>query len=125
MTLSLAGRNVVQAAVTVTDLPRAVGFYRDTLGLPFLFETNGMAFFQAGAIRLLIGLNPNGRPSDSSVLYFDAPDIDDLRAALEARGIVFHGPTQVLQRTDAGELRLASFRDPDGNALALMGTVAV
>ena len=123
MTPSLAGRNIVQAAVTVTDLPRAIGFYRDVLGLPFLFETNGMAFFQAGATRLLVGLNPHGTPSDGSVLYFDAPDIDALRAALEARGVVFNGPTQVLQKTDAHELKLASFRDPDGNALALMGEV--
>ena len=121
MTPSLAGRKVVQAAVTVTDLPRAVGFYRDVLGLPFLFETNGMAFFQAGETRLLVGLNPHGTPSDGSVLYFDAPDIDPLRAALEGLGIVFNGPTQVLQRTASHELKLASFRDPDGNALALMG----
>ena len=121
MTPSLAGRKVVQAALTVTDLPRAVGFYRDVLGLPFLFETNGMAFFQAGATRLLVGLNSHGTPSDGSVLYFDAPDIDVLRAALEGAGIVFTGPTQVLQKTDLHELKLASFRDPDGNALALMG----
>lgn len=124
MTLSLAGRNVVQAAMTVTDLPAAVAFYRDTLGLPFLFETNGMAFFQAGNVRLMVGVNPQGKASDGSVLYFDAPDIDDLRDELEARGVIFHGPTVVLQRTDEGELKLASFRDPDGNALALMGTVA-
>jgi catechol 2,3-dioxygenase-like lactoylglutathione lyase family enzyme len=32
-----------QIAVNARDLPRAVGFYRDTLGMPFLFEAPQMA----------------------------------------------------------------------------------
>ncbi len=123
MTLSLAERNIVQAAVTVTDLGRATAFYRDVLGLPLMFETNGMLFFQTGNVRLLVGLNPNGAPSDGSALYFDAPDIDALRAGLEARGVEFAEPTEVLQRTETHELKLALFRDPDGNLLGLLGEV--
>ena len=30
------------------DLPRALAFYRDTLGLPFLFSAGTMAFFDCG-----------------------------------------------------------------------------
>jgi methylmalonyl-CoA/ethylmalonyl-CoA epimerase len=123
MTPSLAGRNIVQAAITVTDLGRATAFYRDTLGLPLMFETNGMLFFQTGNVRLLVGLNPQGAPSHGSVLYFDAPDIDAVRAGLEARGVAFEEATEVLQRTAAHELKLAIFRDPDGNLLALLGEV--
>lgn len=41
----LAGRPLQQVAITTGDLPAAIGFYRDRLGLPFLFESNGMAFF--------------------------------------------------------------------------------
>jgi methylmalonyl-CoA/ethylmalonyl-CoA epimerase len=125
MTPSLAGRKVVQAAVTVTDLERATGFYRDTLGLPLMFETNGMLFFQTGDVRLLAGLNPHGAPSDDSALYFDAPDIDALRPALEARGVAFEEPTEVLRKTATHELKLALFRDPDGNLLGLLGEVPV
>ena len=125
MTPSLAGRKVVQAAVTVTDLERATGFYRDTLGLPLMFETNGMLFFQTGDVRLLVGLNPHGAPSDGSALYFDAPDIDALRPALEARGVAFEEATEVLQKTATHELKLALFRDPDGNLLGLLGEVPV
>ena len=125
MTPSLAGRNIAQAALTVTDLPRAKAFYADTLGLPFLFETNGMAFFQAGGMRLLVGTNSRGRPGDGGAIYFDAPDIDELRPALEARNVAFAGPTTVLQRTATHELKLAEFRDPDGNVLALLGEVAI
>ena len=119
----LAGRKLVQAAMTVTDLERGVAFYRDVLGLPLLFETNGMAFFQAGELRLMIGTNSPDPPARGTVLYFDAPDIDELSAALEAKGVAFTGPMQVLQRTETQELKLRIFRDPDGNSLALMGMV--
>jgi predicted enzyme related to lactoylglutathione lyase len=60
-----------------------------------------------------------------SVIYFDAPDIDALSAALEAKGVAFLGPAETVQRTDSHELKLRAFKDPDGNALALMGNVTV
>ncbi len=123
MSSTLAGRKLVQAAFTVTDLGRSVVFYRDVLGFPLLFETNGMAFFQAGDLRLMIGTNSPDPPARGTVLYFDAPDIDELAPALEAKGVVFSGPVEVVQRTGTHELKLRLFRDPDGNPLALMGMV--
>ena len=124
MSPTLAGRKLVQAALTITDMPRAIAFYRDVLGFPLLFETNGMAFFQAGELRLMVGSNSPDPPARGTVLYFDAPDIDVLAPALEAKGVVFIGPIEVLQRTETHELKLRIFRDPDGNPLALMGMVA-
>ena len=124
---TLAGRKLTQAALTVTDLPRAIGFYRDVLGLPLLFEAPPqMAFFQAGETRLLVGAQAASGPGPGggSVLYFDAPDIDALAPALEAKGVVFIGPLEVLQRTETHELKLRVFRDMDGNSLALLGMVA-
>jgi predicted enzyme related to lactoylglutathione lyase len=123
MSPTLAGRKLVQAALTVTDLPRSIAFYRDVLGFPLLFETNGMAFFQAGELRLMVGSNSPDPPARGTVLYFDAPDIDELAPALEAEGVQFIGPIEVVQRTDTHELKLRIFRDPDGNPLALMGAV--
>ena len=122
---SLAGRGLVQVALTCRDLDRARSFYRDVLGLTLLFETNGMLFFQLDGLRLMIGkeMAPDS-PIGGSVLYFNAPDIDALGAALEARGVTFSSPAQILQRTDTHELKLRAFQDPDGNALALIGMVA-
>ena len=37
--------SIGQIALTIQKLPRAVAFYRDTLGLKLLFEVSGMAFF--------------------------------------------------------------------------------
>jgi len=120
---TLGGRRLVQVALTVRDLERSRNFYRDTLGLPLLFEAGSMMFFDLGGIRLLLGTeNPAGAPG-GSVLYFDAPDIDTLGPALEAKGVTFLGPAQVVQRTDTHELKIRAFRDPDGNVLELMGSV--
>lgn len=119
---SLAGRDLVQVALFVADLERSTAWYQDVLGLPFLFETNGMVFFQAGGARLMIGRGERARGA-GGVLYFDAPDLPALAEALAARGVVFRRAADLLQRTEAGDLMLQSFEDLDGNALALMGVV--
>jgi catechol 2,3-dioxygenase-like lactoylglutathione lyase family enzyme len=122
--LSLAGRKLVQVGLTCRDLDRSRGFYRDTLGLPLLFEASGMMFFQLEGLRLMVGRElQSGRPIGGSLIYFDAPDIDTLGPALEAKGVSFTGPATVVQRTETNELKLREFFDPDGNGLALMGVV--
>ena len=125
MTASLlAGRALAQVMTSVSDLPRAIDFYRNVLGLPFLFETNGMVFFQLAGARLMIGSHADHPPAPGgSCLYFDAPDLPELAATLEARGVRFSGPAVVLQSEATGDLMLRSFMDPDGNLLALLGLV--
>ena len=120
----LGGHRLQQVALTTADLPRATAFYRDLLGLPLLFESNGMAFFDVAGLRLMIGVDPQrprGRPT--SVLYFDAPDLEATIARLEALGVSFAGPLETVQRGPRGDLKLRQFADPDGNALAVMGVV--
>lgn len=121
---TLAGRKLQQVALTCRDLDRAREFYRDTLGLSFMFEAGNMLFFQLDGLRLMVGKEERpGSPIGGSVLYFDAPDIDALGAALEAKGVVFLRPAETVQRTETHELKLRVFQDPDGNMLALMGLV--
>ncbi len=121
---SLAGRNLMQVGLTSRDLARSRKFYGEVLGLPFLFEVSDMLFFQLDGLRLMVGLGKPDQPLGGSVVYFNAPDIDTLGPALEARGVAFHGPAHTLQSTPAHDLKLRTFADPDGNALALMGMVA-
>ncbi|MBI5837708.1 MAG: VOC family protein [Candidatus Eisenbacteria bacterium] len=113
-----------QIAVTVNDMARAVAFYRDVLGLPFLFEVPGMAFFNAGGVRLLVGL-PQGAPPppNNSVLYFRVADIASAHAALAARGVKFRNAPALVARMPDHELWMAAFDDPDGNVLQIMSEV--
>ncbi|HSC61236.1 MAG TPA: VOC family protein [Rhizomicrobium sp.] len=123
---TLAGRKLVQVALTVKDLDRARIFYRDTLGLPLLFEAGHMLFFDIGGQRLMVGLAENtDRPLvGGTYIYFDAPDLPALIPALKAKGVEMIGNTETLQRTDTHELKLQFFKDPDGNEIGLMGMVA-
>ena len=110
-----------QIAVTVRDLARAKAFYRDTLGMRFLFQVPRMAFFQCGETSLMLGI-PEGAQFDhpSSVVYYLVPDITAAHATLVSRGVKFVSPPHVIHRASDHELWMAFFHDPDGNMLALM-----
>ena len=43
-----------QVAAPVKELNRALSFYKDTLGLPLLFNIDTMAFFDCDGVRLLL-----------------------------------------------------------------------
>jgi predicted enzyme related to lactoylglutathione lyase len=116
--------SIGQVAVTVHDLPRATRFYRDVLGVPFLFEVPGMAFFQAGDTRLMLGLRENESQKFSSILYFRVDDIGASHRELERRGVSFTHEPRLIHRGSQTDLWLAFFHDPDGNMLALMSEVA-
>lgn len=118
MTLS----KLAQIALSTRDLPKAVAFYRDILGLPLQFEVSGMAFFDAGGIRLMIGpAHHQGALQNNTCVYFDAADWHATETALTARGLKFEREGEVVQRADGKEHAIRFFKDPDGNLLAIMG----
>ncbi|MGN6514493.1 MAG: VOC family protein [Rhizomicrobium sp.] len=123
--LNLSGRKLVQVALTCHDLDRARIFYRDTLGLPLMFEVPNMLFFDIGGQRLMVGLpeKPGQPVGGGTYIYFDAPDLPALAASLRTKGVEMTGDIETLQRTDTHELKLQFFKDPDGNEIGLMGMV--
>lgn len=117
-----------QIAMTVRDLPRAVAFYRDVLGLRFLFEAPpAMAFFDCGGVRLMMSLpEQEGQTAGQqfgSILYYTVPDIQQAAAVLGARGVAFDRPPHLVARLPNAELWMAFLRDPDHNLLAIMSEV--
>ncbi len=117
---------ICQIALASADPGALVAFYRDTLGFPVLFETNGMTFFQSGATRLMIGAaQPGQQVGGDAILYFEPRDWSSAESALEAKGIAFLHPAQKLQEAPGRELMLRAFKDPEGHTLAIMGWRAV
>jgi catechol 2,3-dioxygenase-like lactoylglutathione lyase family enzyme len=117
---------IAQIALASADPAALVAFYRDTLGLAVLFEASGMTFFQSGATRLMIGaLQPGQTVGGDAVIYFEPRDWSAAEAKLEAAGVVFSHPAQVVQRAPGRELALRPFKDPEGHQLALLGWRAV
>ncbi len=110
-----------QIALTVTDLPRAVGFYRDALGLQYLFEASGMAFFNCGGVRLM--LTGAEKQTANSILYYKAADIQALADTLTSKGVTCEAPPRLIAKMPDHDLWMAFFRDSEGNLLALMSEV--
>lgn len=106
-----------QIAITVRDVPRAIEFYRDKLGIPFLFQAPNMAFFNCGGVRLMMGL-PEG--DGGSVIYYKVDDIHAATAALKSGGVAFENDPHLIAKMPDHDLWMAFFRDPDRNLLALM-----
>lgn len=117
----LAAASIGQIAVVVHDVDRALAFYRDRLGLPFLFQFPGLAFVRAGPVRLMLS-KPEQPEHDhrGSILYFTVSDIEAVSATLAGRGVRFRDEPHIVHRAPGQELWMAFFDDPDGNVLALM-----
>lgn len=118
---AVAVQAIGQIAVYVSDLAAAVAFYRDTLGLRYLFEAGGMAFFDVNGIRLMLTQpNADDREQRASIVYFKVPAIDVAwQHLLAAGGQPKEAPQQVYVANGIA-LWLAFFLDPSGNVMAFM-----
>jgi len=113
-----------QIAVPVTDVERATAFYRDTLGMRFLFAAPpGLAFFDLGGVRLMLDGPARAQAGNSSVLYYQVADLQAAFDTLTERGVRFEREPHLVAKMPDHELWMAFFRDPDGNLLALMSEV--
>ena len=115
-------RTIGQIHVSVTDVDRAVAFYRDVLGITFLFRVQGqpMAFFDCDGVRLYLGVPEADEFRSCGVLYFTVEDIAEAHRVLAERGVEFRDEPHLVHRAESSELWMAFFTDPDGNNLALM-----
>jgi predicted enzyme related to lactoylglutathione lyase len=113
---------VGQIHISVTDVDRSVGFYRDILGIPHLFTVTGqpMAFFASGGVRLYLGVPESTEFSSRCVLYFTVDDIDAEVARLAGLGIEFRDRPHVVHRDGPNELWMAGLVDPDNHHIILM-----
>lgn len=113
-----------QVAINVKNVERAVDFYKNVIGLPLLFETNGLAFFQCEDTRLLLS-RPETVEFDhpSSVLYFHVEDLLGEFTRMKEKGAIFIDEPHMVAKMGDIETWMAFFKDAEGNTHALMSEV--
>jgi predicted enzyme related to lactoylglutathione lyase len=115
-----------QIAVHADDLNRAVAFYRDTLGMRFLFQVPpGLAFFDCGGIRLMLDavVEKDTPERLSSLIYYKVSDLDATYQTLLSRGVSFDSKPHLIAKMPDHELWMAFFRDSEKNLVGLMSEV--
>lgn len=113
-------RRIAQVALSVEDLDRSIAFYRDVLGLRFLFQAPpGLAFFDCGGTRLMLAKPEPGERPSTSVFYYEVGDIEAAAAALAARGAVFEQAPHVIARLGSKDLWMGFLKDSEGNLLGI------
>jgi predicted enzyme related to lactoylglutathione lyase len=116
--------NIGQISIRVHDLARATAFYSDTLGLPFLFATKDLGFFNCGGVRLMLS-RPEKPEFDhpGSVLYFRVSNITEAFHKLRDKGTHMVDEPHLIARMPDHELWMCFFHDTEKNLLALMSEV--
>lgn len=111
-----------QVHISVSDMDKSVAFYRDVLGIDFLFEVPGqpMAFFASGDVRLYLGKPEAPEYKSRCVLYFNVDDIDAEVARIEALGVTMRDRPHMVHRDGDTELWMSGLEDPDRHHIILM-----
>lgn len=118
----------VEAAIAVSDLDTARGFYEDQLGLApgEEEEGQGVSYPCAEGTRIFVYLAPeNAGKSPATLAGWFVDDLDETLDELAARGVAPESYDQPGIKTDergvfdAGRFRAAWVKDPDGNVLAI------
>src|SRR3954447_17879766 len=116
--------HVGQIGITVHDLDRAAAYYRDVLGMRFLFSAPNLAFFDCDGLRLMLSFPE--RPEynhPASILYYSVADLRAAHATLRSRGVTFIDEPHLIARMPDHELWMAFFTDTEGNTLGLMSEI--
>jgi methylmalonyl-CoA/ethylmalonyl-CoA epimerase len=110
-----------QIAVPVTDIERSIRFYRDNLGMRFLFQAPpGLAFFDLNGVRLMLDGPAKAQAGNSSVIYYKVDDLQSAFETLSKRSVQFETEPHLIAKMPDHDLWMAFLRDPDKNLIALM-----
>jgi catechol 2,3-dioxygenase-like lactoylglutathione lyase family enzyme len=109
--------------VRITDPQRARHFYEQVLGLTFEYENPYVSVFRSGDLTIIAQCVKEVVPIASTVLGWEVKDIEKVAAFLHARGVVFerypHMEQDALGIWNSPAGKVAWFKDPDGNVLAV------
>ena len=113
-----------QIAMLVHDLDRAVAFYRDRMGMRFLFSAGTLAFFDCAGTRLMLSTpEPGQAHSGNSIIYFTVDDINAAYRELTSRDVSFDDQPHIIANMGTYDLWMAFFRDSENNLIGIMSEV--
>ena len=122
MEIDIKLSEIQQIAITVSDVDGALTFYRDVLGLKYLFSpSSNLAFLSAGSVRIMLS-TPQGAGTigHNSILYFKTIDIEASHKEFITRGAMNERDPALAAQLRDHDLWTSFLRDPDGNLVGLM-----
>jgi catechol 2,3-dioxygenase-like lactoylglutathione lyase family enzyme len=123
--LSRLGKYNIIGFVSIVDVPRAIDFYRDTIGLRLVSEEPPFALvFDANGIMLRLGMAKELPQAHGTVLGWQVPEIAATVKNLQQAGVRFERFGGMDQDelgiwTSPSGAKVAWFKDPDGNILSV------
>jgi catechol 2,3-dioxygenase-like lactoylglutathione lyase family enzyme len=114
----------------VTDIDRALAFWRDRVGLPVHAAGGPFAVLGAGPVAIVLNRVDRAGPDPADGLLaltevvLEVPDVRTAHAEMAARGVPFRTAPRAVTRQGERELWACDFRDPDGHLASITGWVA-
>jgi catechol 2,3-dioxygenase-like lactoylglutathione lyase family enzyme len=123
----MLGNKDAVANVAVRNLDVATDFYRNTLGLkPVRAEGKELVVFQSGDSAINVYRSEYAGTNKATAVTWTVDNVEDEVNALRNKGVVFEhydmpGMTREGDVHVGGRMRVAWFKDPDGNILNVVG----
>ena len=123
----MLGNKDAVANVAVKNVDVAAGFYRDTLGLkPVHHEGKDLVVFQSGHSSINVYRSDYAGTNKATAVTWTVDNVEDEVRTLRNKGVVFeHYDMPGMKREGdlhvSDHLKIAWFKDPDGNILNVVG----
>lgn len=123
----MLGNKDAVANVAVKDLDVATKFYKNTLGLtPVHEEGKEMVVFRSGTSEINVYRSDYAGTNRATAVTWNVDNVKEEVAALKSKGVVFeHYDMPDMTRDGdvyvSGDMKVAWFKDPDGNILNVAG----
>ncbi len=113
------------ATVAVKNLDSASKFYEQTLGLTKVMQNEEVLTFESGTSKLFVYRSSYAGTNKATAVTWVADEIDDIVKTLKSRGVSFehYDLPNMTRQGDlhvAGTMKVAWFKDPDGNIFSLV-----
>ena len=123
----MLGNKKAVANVAVKDLDVATKFYKNTLGLtPVHEEAKELVVIRSGTSEINVYRSDYAGTNKATAVTWNVDNVKDEVAELKSKGVVFEhydmpGMTRDGDVYASGDMKVAWFKDPDGNILNVAG----